>query len=515
MNPTITATPPVAAFKPATHGGRAEGYAQILRSTALIGGSSAINVAIGIARTKAMALFLGPAGLGLLGLFGSVADVVQNLAGMGIQTSGVRQIAEAVGTGEAIRISRTVTVLRRVAVLFGALGGALLVLFARPISQLTFGDTSQTAGVALMAIVVFLREVSAGQGALIQGMRRIGDLARISVLGALFGLLTGVPLVYWLRDDGVVPSLISAAAVSGLTSWWYSRRVVVAPVDLTLGDMRREASDLLRLGFAFMSSGLLTTGAAYAVRIIVVRVAGFEAAGLYQSAWALGGLYVGFILQAMGTDFYPRLTAVAKDHPRCNELVNQQALVSMLLAGPGVIATLTFAPLVIALFYSAKFAAAVGVLRWLSMGMMLRVIAWPMGFIVVAKGEQKIFVWTEIAATAVHVGLAWLLVRQFGLAGAGMAFFGLYVWHGTLIYVIVRRLSGFAWSAENRRTALLFLPAMALVFVGVDVLPFWLATTIGTIAVLAAGTHSVRMLAGLAPDGRVSRILEKIARHRR
>ena len=111
----------------------------------------------------------------------------------------------------------------------------------------------------------------------------------------------------------------------------------------------------MKLGFAFMASGFLMMGAAYAIRILVVRKLGLEAAGLYQSAWTLGGLYVGFILQAMGADFYPRLTAVAKDDQECNHLVNEQAQVSLLLAGPGVIGTLTFAPLVIALFYSTKF----------------------------------------------------------------------------------------------------------------------------------------------------------------
>src|SRR5205814_10384 len=83
----------------------------------------------------------------------------------------------------------------------------------------------------------------------------------------------------------------------------------------------------------------------------------FEAAGLYQSAWTIGGLYTGFILQAMLTDFYPRLSAVATDDRECNRLVNEQAEISLLLAGPGVIATMTFAPLVVALFYSTRLSA--------------------------------------------------------------------------------------------------------------------------------------------------------------
>ena len=75
---------------------------------------------------------------------------------------------------------------------------------------------------------------------------------------------------------------------------------------MTASQVRQEAASLLKLGFAFMASGFLTMGAAYAVRIMVLRMVGLEAAGYYQSAWTLGGLYVGFILQAMGADFYPR-----------------------------------------------------------------------------------------------------------------------------------------------------------------------------------------------------------------
>ena len=48
---------------------------------------------------------------------------------MGMNISGVRQIAEAVGTGDEQRIARTVTALRRVAFLSGVVGALLLLVF--------------------------------------------------------------------------------------------------------------------------------------------------------------------------------------------------------------------------------------------------------------------------------------------------------------------------------------------------------------------------------------------------
>ena len=198
-----------------------------------------------------------------------------------------------------------------------------------------------------------------------------------------------------------------------------------------------------------MASGLMTMGAAYLVRIMVLRKFDLEAAGCYQAAWALGGFYVGFILQAMGADFYPRLTAVANDNAECNRLVNEQAEVGLLLAGPGVIATLTFAPLVIRLFYSAKFGPAVEILRWICLGMMLRVASWPMGFILIAKGERNSFSGANCWPTCFSWAWSGLGVTVFGLKGTGIAFFGLYAVYWIGIYLIVRRLSGFRWSAAN------------------------------------------------------------------
>ena len=489
---------------------RHQSYGQILKSSALIGGSSVLKIGLGIVRAKAMAVLLGPSGFGLMGLYSSIADLTQSITSMGLNSSGVRQIAAAVGSGKTARIGQTAMVLRRTASVLGVLGGLLLVVFCRQVSFLTFGTYERAGAVAWLSLAVLFGSITGGQTALIQGMRRISDLAMMGVLGALFGTVISIPLVYFFREEGVVPSLIAAAAMAILTSWWYSRKVQVQPLSMTGMQVRQEAAALLKLGFAFMASGFLMMGAAYAIRILVVRKLGLDAAGLYQSAWTLGGLYVGFILQAMGADFYPRLTAVAEDNRECNRLVNEQAQVSLLLAGPGVIGTLTFAPLVIALFYSAKFGDAVGILRWLCFGTVLQVIAWPMGFIVLAKGAQKIFFWTELAAAVVQVGLAWFLVARFGLAGAGAAFFGLYVWHGLLIYFIVRRLTGFRWSAANQRLGLFFLSLITGVFCGFYELPFWAASSFGVMATLASGLYSVRTLLHLTSLERIPPPIRKL-----
>src|SRR6185312_7324191 len=183
-----------------------------------------------------------------------------------------------------------------------------------------------------------------------------------------------------------------------------------------------------------------------------------------------------------------------QDHEVSNRLVNEQARVGLLLAGPGVIATLTLAPLVIAILYSGRFSASVPILRWICLGATMQVITWPVGFIIVAKGKQNLFLFSEITWAVVSVGLAELFISRFGLNGAGIAFFVSYIFHGLLVYPIANHLSGFRFSPDCIRMGLLFLSAIAMVFISFHVLPVAIATSIGVLATALSGIYSIRVL---------------------
>jgi PST family polysaccharide transporter len=474
-------------------------YGQILKSSALIGGSTLVSLAFNIIRIKAMALMLGPAGVGYFGIYTSIADLGQCLAGLGVNNSGVRQIAEAASSKDAARIARTAKVLRWIMLLLGVAGALLFVLASFPISRLTFGDGQHALAIALLGGAVFFRLVSAGQTALIQGLRRIADLARLGMFGAFFGMLLGIPIVYVWREQGIVPSMVAVAAATALTAWWYSRRIEIADATVHARDFRREAAGFLSLGLAFMASELLALTTAYLVRLLLLYNDGAVGAGLYQAAWALGGMYAGFILQAMGADFYPRLTAAATNNTECERLINEQAEIGMLLAFPGVVATLTLAPLIMTLFYSAEFNAAADVLRWLCLGIALRVVAWPLGYLLIAKGASRIFVSVDIVAATVQLTLSAIMIPRLGPAGAGIAFFGMYIFHTLLVYIIARRMIGFRVSQENVRIFGIFISTIAVVFCSLAFLPVWPATIVGCVGTAASGLFVSRSLISRIP----------------
>ena len=94
-------------------------YREILRASALIGGSTLVGVAIGILRVKALALLLGTAGFGLYATYMTIVELARHVAQFGMNASGVREIAAAAARGDTTSLARTARVLLRCVLVCG------------------------------------------------------------------------------------------------------------------------------------------------------------------------------------------------------------------------------------------------------------------------------------------------------------------------------------------------------------------------------------------------------------
>jgi enterobacterial common antigen flippase len=274
-----------------------------------------------------------------------------------------------------------------------------------------------------------------------------------------------IPILLCFRENGIVPFLIAAALGQVVTSWWYARRVRVQHVAITWRKTWELSRGMLSLGLTFVVTGLAVAGSVYAIRLIINHYAGEAAVGLYQSAFTISSVYVGFVLAAMGADYYPHLAGLGEDVQKRNQLVNDQMEMAILLAVPGLVAALVLSNLLIWAMYSRGFEGATEILRWQVLGLLGRIISWPLGFLVLARADKTAFLWSEVVSNAVHVALVFWGTSRFGVAGAGAAFAGLYLFHVVLIYWITRIRHGYAWRKTTGRIVLLGTLAVLFAFV--------------------------------------------------
>lgn len=457
----------------------------ILHSTSIIGGSSVITILLNIVRSKVIALLLGPSGTGLIGALQSSTSFIQSLSSLGIDNSAVRDIAQANIKGNDKRLSIVVKSLRKIVLLTGFLGLLLTIIFAQALSEFTFDTADYTFEIRLLSIAVFFNLIQAGQSALIQGMRRIKDLARMSILSSLMGTVLSLPLIYFFEFDGVSYYLVVLAIGQFLVSLYYARKIKIQDIKVSWFKAFKESKGMVKLGFSFMGGALAAILSAYLIRVIIIRDLSLADAGIYQAAFALSGLYIGVILQAMGKDFYPRLTAVAFDSKKEIQLINEQTQVGMMIAAPGLMFTLAFAPLAIRVLYSAEYLEAFPILQWMILGVFLRTISWPMGFLFVARAKGRIFFYTQLVSHILLFGFTYLSILIFGLEGTGIAFFCLYIVYTTSMAVLINKENDFKWTSEVIKRMLFLSIAFIMAFLATQYLSsFWGTTTSAIIGVI-------------------------------
>lgn len=491
-----------------------DSYRQILRSTSIIGGASVLNILIGLVRIKVAALVLGPAGVGLIGLFNNLLVTGSAVASLGIGTVGTRQIAEAAGRDDPNAVATV-----RYALVWGTLilavaGTFVFWLLRGVLATHVLADPSLSSDVGWLALGVGLTVIAGSQSALLNGLRRIGDLARVTVYSALVSAAIGCAALMMWGEKGLLVFLLLAPVAKFAFGQLYVARLPAVKIPRPpLGELGAQWNTLARLGAAFMVAGLAATLGQLAVRAMVQRDLGTDSLGHFEAAWVISMTYIGFVLNAMGTDYYPRLTAAIDNDEAVNRLVNEQSEVALLLAGPVFLGMLGLAPWVIELLYSARFAEAATVLRWQILGDMLKVVSWPLGFVILAKGNGRTFMFSETFAMAVFVLFVWLALPSLALEATGVGFLVMYVGYLPLVYWLARRSTGFRW-ARNVSANFLLLLAVGAVVAAVSAVYARTGAVLGVATGMAFGVFALGRLAGMGnlhgPVGRLGAMARKL-----
>ena len=418
----------------------------------VIGSAQAVNILISIVRMKVLAVLLGPGGVGLLSIYNSLLGMVQQTAGLGMGSSGVREIASS--RGDEATLSRVRRVLFAAHLIQGTLAMIAVWLLRERIAIWLFGDAVRATEVGLIGIAILLSLLASAQTALLQGLRKIGDLGRVTVIGAFVGTLAGLAAVWLQGESGLIWFILVQPLAAVLIALHYTRRLP-KPIAarLSLVETWEVWKPMAKLGAAFMLGGLATAATLLLVRGLISKELGLDAAGYFAAAWGITMTYVGFLLGAMGADYYPRLTEVIHDKVAAVRLMNDQAQLGLAIGGPVLLLLIGLAPWVITLLYSAEFDPAVTLLQWQTVGNVFKIASWALGFSIVAAGRAKTFFFVELSFNIVFLGMVFVFMPHVGLEVTAYAFVLGYLVHMSMVYLVARRISRFPLAGTLSRPA--------------------------------------------------------------
>jgi PST family polysaccharide transporter len=399
-------------------------YRRIFLSTAVIGGASAVDIVFRMVRAKYIALTLGAESTGLI----------------------------------------AITSLRVLTLILAAVGFSVVVISRNWIAKAVFSDSSMAFSIGCLGFGVAFSVLASSGMAVVQGFRRISDLAWIQIISGAAAALLAVVLVVGWESDGLVWLAVLVPGVNLILAIVFVKRIRWSRSKWSISVGIERGKHLLTLGVSMMAAGLAMMGVQFVIRARILRTLSLDDLGYFQAAWAIAGMYLGFVLSAMARDYYPRLSAIAHDRERATQLINEQMKAALHLAGPLLAGVLVLSGLVLTILYTPAFTAAVPALRWMILGNVLKVISWPMGFVILAQGRGGLFLLFEVFFAAMFLVFSWLGIKLWGVTGVGVAFFTMSVVHTFSVFLVARKLTDYRFDRSALRLALALLTTCLSIF---------------------------------------------------
>lgn len=396
-------------------------YGNILKGTSIFGGVQTFNILMSIVRLKFVAILLGPVGMGMAGLYNNVLLIIQQISGLGLNLSVVKEVGRNKEDENAfLRVLKAVRILM---VVTSCLGLAICVVMAGQLSEWTFGTRAYRWQFVILGFAVALSVAGGLMMSVLQGMHEVRSLSKASLVGSAAGLFAGVPLYWIFGTKGIVPAILVFSLSTFL--WYYLSLRRCVPVGLTHPEGRVDRSivrDLLKMGLILMSGGVIASIVTYLINIYIRIFGNMDDVGFYQSCTSMTTQYSAVVFSAMAMDYLPRLAGVSADNVRMRDVINRQMEIVALLVTPIACGVILFAPAIMSILQSEMFLVAVPLLRCLGLSVIAKALMYPIGYVVFAKDNKRLYFWMEsVGANILTFMLSLVGYHLWGLVGMGYA----------------------------------------------------------------------------------------------
>lgn len=416
----------------------------MLKAFVATGLGSVLNMALGAATTKMVALFGGPSGLAVYAQLRQAAQLSVLLATLNGQNSIVRRANSGSG-GPSRDFLHTVAVLFAVGIAAASLA---VILMAPLIARALFSSTSEGLVVAIRftSLAVAIGGCASFVLGVITSMSRVVVLAAITAGGSIATVLVAFPLLSSNLgfERYVFLPVAGFAAISVLGGWWVlvSHREVLLAV--TRGRFSRSlAYEHISYSGAVMITGLAGSGAVVVLRSLYIHRGGLPLGGIFDSAWTVSMLYVTPLLSSFGTHYFPELSRNRFDPEYVRHRVSAVFLFSSVAGTLLVSFMVMLNPFIIHVLYSGSFSASRNILRWMLIGDYLKITSFVFGILLHVFAERRQLVISDLLFQGVLIGGTWLGIEHMsGAVGVAFAvvnvFYVAYIWrHAVRRYGVV------------------------------------------------------------------------------
>lgn len=416
-----------------------------LRAGMLLGASTAIRLAVALIAVKLIVVHTGADGLGQIGFLMNAISVLAAVAGAGLLNGIIKRVAETQSSVNELRL--VIGTSSTIGIVWSVLVGAILVVFAEPLSYQLFHSGTYESVFHWLAAGQFLMTCATLIGGYLSGCRMTTEYAVLSAVGSLIGMAgVAVGVSHW-GLLGAALGLVWLNASPGLVMlcWAYCAQPSVTFKLLRPRWAKSEATTLLQFSLMLSVSALTLPLTQLYLQQLIHEHSGWDAVGYWQATVRYTDTATQFIAVLLTNYHLPRL-AQAKNTAQIIPVMREAyafAVPTLLLFGA--LSVLLSKPIIL-LLYSEALLPAQEIFPWQTIGTVFKLFAYIVGYLAVARASTLLYIGAEVFQAATLCAIGTLMVPRLGAVGASVAYAATYL----VYFVVCLMVLGFVVSKSKR-----------------------------------------------------------------
>ncbi|MDN2479993.1 O-antigen translocase [Vibrio agarivorans] len=399
--------------------------------------ATAIKLVAGLVINKALALFVGPAGLAVIGQFQNAQGVIRTISQGGINSGVTKYTAEYRHNENAI-VKLWSTSLK-ITIVLSLSTSAILFFGAEYFGRITFDTEEYSYVFIVFSFTLILYSVNQLLLSIINGLKEISTYISINITQSIYSLIFTTALIYFFHLDGALIALVTNQSfIFFIILWRLRNHNVVKLASFKCKFNSKAGQRLANYSIMTLVSASVVPISQMMIRNYLGETLSWDDAGYWQAMMYISTMYLMVITTALSTYYLPRLSEISDTTELKLELIKGYKVITPIIL---VLTVALFAMKEVVLFilFTEDFRPMLELFKWQLVGDFLKIMSWLLAYLMLAKTMTREFIITEIVFAILFVLLSIFYVDNFGLVGVSYAFATKYSVYFLCMFILMKK----------------------------------------------------------------------------
>ncbi len=374
----------------------------------------------GLIINKAISVYIGPAGLAIIGQFQNFSQLVLIAAQGAINNGVVKYTAEYGKESKLLPILFSTAL--RISLITSISIGLLLISTSSFLSQNILNNISYQFIFIIFGFTIILFVLNNLLLSIINGLKEIRSYIKINIIQSLYSLLFTSLLIFFLGLKGALIALVTNQSIIFFITLYMLRKHKVIIWRNFLHHIDKNISKkLLSYSVMAITSAIMVPSSQFIIRNYIATTQGLEQAGYWQGVWYISTTYLMIVTTALSTYYLPRLSEIANKQELKKEIFQGYKILLPIAMGSGLIIYF-LRDFIINILFSNTFSPMKPLFTWQIIGDIFKIASWLLAYVMLAKAMTKIFIISEIIFSSTFILFSFSMIKYFGTIGATYAY---------------------------------------------------------------------------------------------